>query len=93
MPARKRSRLTGSARPKLAVFLNGAPVGHVYHSGNRKLALRYDDAWRSRLGAFPLSLSMPTTGAPQPVPSDFELISPSTASGSWASASPRRSIV
>ncbi|MEO7086652.1 MAG: type II toxin-antitoxin system HipA family toxin [Gemmatimonadaceae bacterium] len=62
MPAVKRTRrtrLTRSARPELAVVLNGALVGHVYRSGNRRLVLRYDDAWRTRAGAFPLSLSMP----------------------------------
>ena len=58
MPAVKRTRLTRSARPELAVALNGALIGHVYRSANRRLVLRYDDDWRTRAGAFPLSLSM-----------------------------------
>lgn len=59
MPTAKRTRLTGSARPELAVVLNGTLVGHVYTSANRRLVLRYDEAWRNRADAFPLSLSMP----------------------------------
>ncbi len=34
-------------------------IGHVYRSANRRLVLRYDDSWRTREDAFPLSLSMP----------------------------------
>ena len=59
MPTAKRSRLTGSARPELAIVLQGTLIGHVYQSGNRRLVLRHDDAWRVGRGAFPLSLSMP----------------------------------
>ncbi len=59
MPAARRSRLTRSARPELAVVLHGALAGHVHQSGNRKLVLRYDEAWRTTPGAFPVSLSMP----------------------------------
>lgn len=59
MPAAKRSRLTRSARPELAVVLHGALTGRVYQSGNRKLVFRYEDAWRANASTFPLSLSMP----------------------------------
>ncbi|HTE45857.1 MAG TPA: type II toxin-antitoxin system HipA family toxin [Gemmatimonadaceae bacterium] len=59
MPAVKRTRLTRSARPELAVVLHGTLIGHVYRSANRRLVLSYDDGWRTRAGAFPLSLSMP----------------------------------
>jgi serine/threonine-protein kinase HipA len=59
MPAAKRTRLTRSARPELAVVLDGALTGHVFRSGNGRLVLRYEDDWRTRPGAFPLSLSMP----------------------------------
>jgi serine/threonine-protein kinase HipA len=58
-PAVKRTRLTRSAQPELAVVLDGTLIGHVYRSANRRLVLRYDDDWRTRAGAFPLSLSMP----------------------------------
>jgi serine/threonine-protein kinase HipA len=63
MAAAKRSRLTRSARPELAVVLHGSLIGYVYQSANRRLVLRYDDAWRTRAGAFPLSLSMPLDAA------------------------------
>ena len=59
MPNAKRSRLTRSARPELAVVLHGALTGHVHQSANRKLVFRYDDAWRTSASAFPLSHSMP----------------------------------
>ena len=41
------------------MVLHGTLIGHVYRSANRRLVLRYEDAWRTRAGAFPLSLSMP----------------------------------
>ena len=41
------------------MVLHGTLIGHVYKAANRRLVLRYDDAWRTRTGAFPLSLSMP----------------------------------
>ena len=59
MPATKRSRLTRSASPELAILLNGELTGYVHRSANRRLAFRYDDAWRAEKAAFPLSLSMP----------------------------------
>jgi serine/threonine-protein kinase HipA len=43
--------------------LHGELIGHVHQSANRRLAFRYDDAWRSTPGAFPLSLSMPLDSA------------------------------
>lgn len=58
-PAAQRTRLTRSARPELAVILNGELAGHVYQAGNRKLVFRYADTWRADARAFPLSLSMP----------------------------------
>ena len=59
MPAAKRSRLTRSARPELAVVVHGALTGHVHQSANRKLVFRYEEGWRTNPDAFPLSLSMP----------------------------------
>src|SRR5665213_2917436 len=59
MPPAKRTRLTRSSRPALAVVLHGALIGHVYRSADRRLVLGYDDEWRTRTDAFPLSLSMP----------------------------------
>lgn len=59
MAAAKRSRLTRSARPALAVLLHGALAGHVHQAANRKLVFRYDDGWRTQPGALPLSLAMP----------------------------------
>jgi serine/threonine-protein kinase HipA len=40
-------------------MLHGTLVGHVRRSGDRKLVLHYEDAWRTNASAFPLSLSMP----------------------------------
>lgn len=59
MAAAKRSRLTRSARPALAVVLEGTLIGHVYQSANRRITLRYEEAWRTTTGAFPLSLALP----------------------------------
>src|ERR1700733_4964619 len=59
MPTVKRTRLTRSARPELAVLVDGVLIGHAFRSANRRLVLRYDDDWRTRAGVFPLSLSMP----------------------------------
>ncbi|MDQ2668261.1 MAG: type II toxin-antitoxin system HipA family toxin [Gemmatimonadota bacterium] len=59
MTGAKRSRLTGSARPELAVVLHGALAGHVFQSASRRLTFRYDEAWSTHSDAFPLSLSMP----------------------------------
>jgi serine/threonine-protein kinase HipA len=59
MAIAKRTRLTRSARPVLAVILHAELAGHVYRSTNRRLVFRYDDAWPAKVGAFPLSLSMP----------------------------------
>jgi serine/threonine-protein kinase HipA len=59
MTAAKRTRLTRSAQPALAVALHGELTGHVYRSANRRLVFRYDDAWRTKPSTFPLSLSMP----------------------------------
>jgi serine/threonine-protein kinase HipA len=61
--ARARRRLTRSARPRLAVLLDGSQVGRVYRSANSRLTFVYDDAWRERRDAYPLSLSMPLTAA------------------------------
>jgi serine/threonine-protein kinase HipA len=55
----ERSRLTRSSHPALAVLPCGALTGHVRRSANRRLVVCDDDAWRGRVGAFPLSLSMP----------------------------------
>ncbi len=55
----ERRRLTLSARPVLAVLLHGALAGHVYRAANQRLVFRYEPAWRTQPGAFPLSLSMP----------------------------------
>lgn len=55
----ERSRLTRSAQPALAALLHGVLAGHVYRSGNRRLAFQYEPAWREQSGSFPLSLSMP----------------------------------
>lgn len=63
MPSPKRSRLTRSSRPELVVLLHGAVTGHVHQSANRRLTFRYDDAWHTKQGAFPLSLSMPLDSA------------------------------
>ena len=57
-----RSRLTRSARPVLAVLMHGALAGHVYRSANRRLVFRYEPAWRTQPGNFPLSLSMSLRG-------------------------------
>jgi serine/threonine-protein kinase HipA len=54
-----RSRLTRSAAVRLVALLNGVRIGQVYQMANRRLAFRYDDAWRFAAGAYPLSLSMP----------------------------------
>ncbi len=55
----ERSRLTRSARPVLAVLLEGVLAGHVYKAADRRLVFTYEPAWREQPGAFPLSLSMP----------------------------------
>ncbi len=54
-----RSRLTRSARVRLVVLLNGAPVGHVYEAAQGRLTFVYAESWRSSAQAFPLSISMP----------------------------------
>lgn len=54
-----RSRLTRSAKPRLAVVLHGQVAGHVYEDARRRLVFRYDEAWRTMPGAFPLSVSFP----------------------------------
>jgi serine/threonine-protein kinase HipA len=59
MPAARRSRLTRSARPRLAVVLHGAVAGTVHVSANRRQTFRYEDSWRTAEAAFPLSLSLP----------------------------------
>src|SRR5512132_1051475 len=59
MAVTRRSRLTRSAKPRLAVVLHGTVAGHVFSAANRRLVFRYDEGWRASSGAFPLSLSMP----------------------------------
>jgi serine/threonine-protein kinase HipA len=54
-----RSRLTRTARPVLAVLLDGAHVGVIYRAGNQRLTFVYEEAWRESSHAFPLSVSMP----------------------------------
>jgi len=34
-------------------------AGQIHLAANRRLVFRYEEAWRERLGAFPLSISMP----------------------------------
>ena len=52
--------------PALAVFLDGVRLGTVTQSRGGALSLSYDEAYRSRPGATPLSLSMPLTAAEHP---------------------------
>jgi serine/threonine-protein kinase HipA len=59
MAITRRSRLTRSARLRLAVVLHGTVAGHVYAATNRRLVFRYDEGWRGNAAAFPLSLSIP----------------------------------
>ena len=44
---------------ELVVLLDGEPAGVVWQNRSGDLALSYDQAWRDRRDAYPLSLSMP----------------------------------
>lgn len=58
-----RSRMTKSARPRLAALLNGEIVGWVHQAGNGRLWFRYEPAWQNDPDSYPLSLSMPLAAA------------------------------
>lgn len=49
----------------LHVLMHGQPMGRVIASGN-KLAFFYEDAWRERADALPLSLSLPLAAREYP---------------------------
>lgn len=49
--------------PQLIVLLNGREVGRVHRDRRGRLSFVYDDNWRSAIGAYPLSISMPITAA------------------------------
>jgi serine/threonine-protein kinase HipA len=44
---------------ELIALLNDTPVGHVLRDNHGRLKFVYDDSWRLRTDAYPLSLSMP----------------------------------
>jgi serine/threonine-protein kinase HipA len=46
---------------ELLALLNGRVVGVVQQSSNGDVSFTYDDGWRDRAEAYPLSLSMPLT--------------------------------
>jgi len=47
--------------PRLLACLNGSPMGAVERDRSGRLRFVYEDAWRQRADAIPLSLSMPLT--------------------------------
>jgi serine/threonine-protein kinase HipA len=50
---------------ELVTLLDGREVGSI-HQIRGRLSFVYDDAWRSAVGAYPLSLSMPLAAAEHP---------------------------
>ena len=52
--------------PTLAVRLFGLDLGEIRRDSHGKLSLHYHEAWRTRPGAGPLSLSLPLTLAEHP---------------------------
>ena len=49
--------------PVLVALLDGVRVGHVEQTRTGRLRFTYDDAWRHRSNAYPLSLSLPLSAA------------------------------
>jgi serine/threonine-protein kinase HipA len=48
---------------RLSVLLAGQVIGELRRGSGRRLALHYEESWRSARDAFPLSLSMPLVAA------------------------------
>jgi serine/threonine-protein kinase HipA len=52
--------------PRLLACFNGAPMGVIERDRSGRLSFVYDDAWRRRPDAIPLSLSMPLIRSEHP---------------------------
>ncbi|HEY0970912.1 MAG TPA: type II toxin-antitoxin system HipA family toxin [Gemmatimonadales bacterium] len=63
-PARKGVVPAGDAR--LIALLDGEQVARVYQERTGRFRLEYDDAWRQRADAYPLSLSLPLAAREHP---------------------------
>lgn len=55
--------MSPGAATLLVALLDGVRVGHVEQTHTGRLRFTYDDAWRHRANAYPLSLSLPLIAA------------------------------
>jgi serine/threonine-protein kinase HipA len=55
------SPATKNGSVKLVALLDGRKVGNVHQSSNGRLGFEYYEPWRTKAGAYPISLSMPLT--------------------------------